>query len=52
MIWVATAIALVAWLAGVALKLGSWVHLLLLVAAVLLAYQVIEERRGDRPRDR
>ncbi len=52
MIWVATAVALVAWLAGVILRLGAWVNLLLLVAAVLLAYQVIEERRGTRRRDR
>jgi 4-hydroxybenzoate polyprenyltransferase len=45
-IWVATAIALVLWLAGVILRLGQWVNLLLLVAAVLLVYQVIEERRS------
>lgn len=52
MIWVATALALIAWLAGVILRLGSWVHLLLLAAAVLLVYQVIQERREERPRDR
>ena len=46
MIWVATAIALVLWLAGVIMRLGQWVNLLLLVAAVLLVYQVIEERRS------
>ena len=45
MIWVFTAIALVLWLVGVILRLGQWVNLLLLVAAVLLVYQVIEERR-------
>ncbi len=45
MIWVATALALVLWLAGVILRLGQWVNLLLLLAAVLLVYQVIEERR-------
>ena len=45
MIWVATAVALVLWLAGVILRLGQWVNLLLLLAAVLLVYQVIEERR-------
>jgi hypothetical protein len=44
-IWVATALALVLWLAGVILRLGQWVNLLLLLAAVLLVYQVIEERR-------
>ena len=49
MIWVATAAALVLWLAGVILRLGQWVNLLLLLAAVLLVYQVIEQRRppGD-----
>lgn len=52
MIWIATALALIAWLAGVVLRLGSWVHLLLLAAAVLLVYQVIQERREERPRDR
>ena len=46
MIWVATALALVLWLAGVILRLGQWVNLLLLVAAVLLVYQVIEDRRS------
>jgi hypothetical protein len=45
-IWVATAVALVLWLAGVILRLGQWVNLLLLLAAVLLVYQVIEERRS------
>ena len=49
MIWVATALALVLWLVGVLLRVGQWVNLLLLLAAVLLVYQVIEERRqkGD-----
>jgi 4-hydroxybenzoate polyprenyltransferase len=44
-IWVVTALALVLWLAGVILRVGQWVNLLLLLAAVLLVYQVIEERR-------
>ena len=47
MIWVATAVALLLWLAGVILRLGQWVNLLLLIAAVLLVYQVIEERRSS-----
>lgn len=47
MIWIATAVALVLWLAGVILQLGQWVNLLLLLAAVLLVYQVIEERRSS-----
>ena len=45
MIWIVTAAALVLWLAGVLLRLGQWVNLFLLLAAVLLVYQVIEERR-------
>lgn len=45
MIWILTAVALVLWLAGVILRLGQWVNLFLLAAAVLLVYQVIEERR-------
>jgi len=45
-IWIATAAALVLWLVGVILRLGQWVNLFLLLAAVLLVYQVIEERRS------
>jgi 4-hydroxybenzoate polyprenyltransferase len=44
-IWIPTAVTLVLWLAGVILRLGQWVNLFLLAAAVLLVYQVIEERR-------
>jgi len=44
-IWILTAVALVLWLTGVILRLGQWVNLLLLLAAVLLVYQVIEDRR-------
>jgi 4-hydroxybenzoate polyprenyltransferase len=44
-IWVVTALALVLWLVGVILRVGQWVNLLLLLAAVLLVFQVIEERR-------
>lgn len=43
--WIATALALVLWLLGVFLRLGQWVNLFLLLAAVLLVYQVIGERR-------
>lgn len=46
MIWIATAAALVLWLGGVILQLGQWVNLFLLLAAVLLVYQVIEDRRS------
>ena len=47
MVWVLTALALVLWLVGVLLALGQWVNLLLLVAAVLLVYQVISERESS-----
>jgi 4-hydroxybenzoate polyprenyltransferase len=46
MIWVVTTAALVLWLAGVLLRLGQWVNLFLLAAAVLIVYQVIEARRS------
>ena len=45
MIWILTAVALVLWLVGVILRVGQWVNVFLLAAAVLLVYQVIEERR-------
>lgn len=51
MIWVAIALALVLWLTGAVLRLGAWVNLLLMAAAVLLVYQLIEEHRA-RNRDR
>lgn len=46
MIWIAVAAALVLWLVGVVMKMGQWVNLFLLFAAVLLVYQVVEERRS------
>jgi hypothetical protein len=49
MIWLATAVALLAWLGGVLLQLGQWVNLFLLAAAVLLVYEVIRERQGTPP---
>lgn len=47
MIWVLTAASLLLWLVGVVLRLGQWVNLFLLAAAVLLVYQVIEERHAS-----
>jgi len=46
-IWVVTAIVLVLWLVGLLLRIGQWVNLLLVVAAVLLVVQLINER--NRP---
>jgi 4-hydroxybenzoate polyprenyltransferase len=45
-IWVLTALALVLWLVGVLLRIGQWVNLFLLLAAVLIVWQVIAERRS------
>lgn len=44
MIWIAIAIVLVAWFAGLLMQLGPLVNLLLVLAAVLLVVQVINER--------
>jgi Family of unknown function (DUF5670) len=46
-IWVVTAIALVVWLVGLLLSWGPLVNLLLVLAAVLLVVQVINEREGQ-----
>jgi O-antigen ligase len=46
MIWVAIAVALVLWLAGLLLQIGPLVNLLLVLAAVLLVVQVINEREN------
>ena len=43
-LWTAIGLSLVAWFVGLLLILGPLVHLLLLVAAVLLAVQVVNER--------
>ncbi|HEV8252275.1 MAG TPA: DUF5670 family protein [Candidatus Limnocylindria bacterium] len=47
MIWTGIAITLVAWFVGLLLQLGPLVNLLLVVAAVLLVVQVINERQGE-----
>ena len=44
--WVVIAVALVLWLMGVILRIGQWVNLLLVLAAVLIVYQVIVDRRS------
>ena len=46
MIWTIIAVALVLWLVGVILRVGQWVNLLLVLAAVLIVYQVIDDRRS------
>ena len=47
MIWTGIAVTLVAWFVGLLLRLGPLVNLLLVVAAVLLVVQVINERQGE-----
>jgi len=44
MIWVAIAVGLVLWLAGLLANLGPLVNLLLVAAAILLVAQVVNER--------
>ena len=44
MIWVAIAVALMLWLAGLLANLGPLVNLLLVAAAILLVAQVVNER--------
>jgi hypothetical protein len=43
-IWVVTALVLLAWLAGVILSVGGWINLLLVVAAIVLLSAAIGER--------
>lgn len=47
MIWIAIAAVLVAWFIGLLVVQGPLVNLLLVVAAVLLVVQVINEREGQ-----
>ena len=44
MIWTLIAIVLVAWFIGLLVQVGALVNLLLVVAAVLLVVQLINER--------
>ena len=47
MIWTLIAITLVAWFIGLILEWGPLVNLLLVVAAVLLVVQLINEREAS-----
>jgi Family of unknown function (DUF5670) len=44
MIWTLIAVVLVAWFIGLLVQVGALVNLLLVVAAVLLVIQLINER--------
>jgi hypothetical protein len=44
MLWSSLAVVLVLWLAGLLLRIGPIVNLLLVVAAVLLVIELINER--------
>jgi len=48
MIWILIAVVLLAWFIGLLVQIGALVNLLLVVAAVLLVVQLINER-GARP---
>jgi uncharacterized protein DUF5670 len=46
MIWTAVAVVLVLWFVGLLLAWGPLVNVLLVVAAVLLVVQLLNEREG------
>jgi hypothetical protein len=46
MLWTAIAIVLVAWLIGLLLTIGPIVNLLLVIAAILLVIQLLNEREA------
>jgi hypothetical protein len=46
MLWTAVAVVLVAWLVGLLVQIGPVVNLLLVVAAVLLVAQALNEREA------
>jgi hypothetical protein len=46
-LWIVLAVALVLWLIGLIMQLGPLVNLLLVLAAVLLVVQVINEREAS-----
>jgi len=48
MIWIMVAVVLLAWFIGLLLQVGALVNLLLVVAAVLLVVQLINEREAGR----
>ncbi|HEX3220368.1 MAG TPA: lmo0937 family membrane protein [Candidatus Limnocylindria bacterium] len=47
MIWTLIAVVLVAWFIGLLIQVGALVNLLLVVAAVLLVVQLINEREAS-----
>jgi Family of unknown function (DUF5670) len=46
MIWIITALTLIAWFIGLVMAWGPLVNLLLVVAAVLLVVQLINEQQA------
>ena len=46
MIWILIAVVLLAWFIGLLVQVGALVNLLLVVAAVLLVVQLINEREA------
>ena len=46
LLWIVIAILLILWLGGFAFHFGSWVHLLLVIAVIVLIFQLITGRRA------
>ncbi len=45
MLWTIIAILLILWLLGVVVNLGSLVHILLVIALIVIVYQLVTGRR-------
>ena len=46
MLWTIIGILIVLWLLGFVFNIGSWIHVLVVVALVLLVYNLISGRRS------
>jgi len=46
MLWTIIGILIVLWLLGFVFNIGSWIHVLIVVALVLLVYNLISRRRS------
>ena len=46
MLWTIIGILIVLWLLGFVFNIGSWIHVLVVVALVLLVYNLVSGRRS------
>ena len=46
LLWIIIIILVIGWLGGFAFHAGSWVHLLLVIAVIVLIFQLITGRRA------